>query len=396
MGQTNATPPRTESADAIAALRTADPDMPIGALISAGTGPWSRRSMAARLGERVAVYTAADLPEFFKSLGTRGGGKTGRGWLGWFSYELGALLEPAAGRAAGGGVVAEMWRAEKLDSGGRFGGGEYAVGTLSSPAGAHGFLKGVETALGYISAGDVYQVNLTHQLCAHFSGCTRALAAEAIERTGAWYGGYLETEIGAVVSTSPELLVRMTADGKIVSRPIKGTRPLGDSAGLAGSAKDAAELAMIVDLMRNDMGRVCELGSVRVPTGREIEPHAGVEQGVATVTGCVRGSATWEEIVRAVFPAGSITGAPKIRAMQIIDELEAEARGAYCGSIIWIGDDGSLDMNVAIRTAVVADGELRFGVGAGIVADSDPASEWEETLEKAKGFAGAVGTSVVG
>ena len=386
----------TETFSALAALRGSDPDVRIGALISAGTGPWSRRSVVAELGRRIAVETAADLPNFFNDLGPRGGGDPGAGWLGYFGYGLGALLEPAAGRSAGGGVAAELWRVGAGEIAGGFDGGGYLVGPLTSAVGAHGFWVGVERALGFISAGDVYQVNLTHMLCAPFCGSSRGLAADAIEKTGAWYGAYLETGNGAIVSTSPELLVRVTADGRIVSRPMKGTRRAGDAAGLAKSAKDAAELAMIVDLMRNDLGRVCELGSVRVESGREIEPHAGVEQGVATVTGLVRGSATWEEIVRAVFPAGSITGAPKIRAMQIIDELEVEPRGVYCGSIVWIGDDGSMDMNVAIRTAVVVGGELRFGVGAGIVADSEAGAEWRETLDKAAGFAWAVGTVVSG
>ena len=249
-------------------------------------------------------------------------------------------------------------------------------------------------ALEYIRAGDVYQVNLTHPLRAPFEGSARALAADAIERTGAWYGGYLETPERAIVSTSPELLASVAPGGRVVSRPIKGTRPAGGEAELERSDKDAAELAMIVDLMRNDLGRVCRLGGVRVEAGREIEAHAAVAHGVATVAGELRPDASWEDILRAVFPAGSITGAPKVRAMQIIDELEPEPRGAYCGSLAWFGDDGSMDLSVAIRTAEIVGGELRYGVGAGIVADSDPASEWRETLDKARGFAAAAGATV--
>ncbi len=302
---------------------------------------------------------------------------------------------PRPAARAPAGAHAGPWRAAPPPAAGAPG-GSYTLGPLRSVVGEEVYTASVARALGYIAAGDVYQVNLTHPLRAPVTGDTRALAADAIERTGAWFGAYLETPTRTIVSTSPELLVRVTPEGRISARPVKGTRPPGGERELAASEKDAAELAMIVDLMRNDLGRVCELGSVRVESAREIEAHARVAHTVATVSGQLRAEASWEDVLRAVFPAGSITGAPKIRAMQIIDELEPEPRGVYCGSIVWIGDDGSMDLSVAIRTAEIRAGELRYGVGAGIVADSDPRGEWRETLQKAEGFARSVGSTVEG
>ena len=383
--------PQTAPQDARSRLLGWPAEEPLGALLSAGSGPWAARSRLCPLGRRVGVYHPADLPALWDALGPRGSGDGPGGWVGWLSYELGPALEPAAGRVpTGGAPLAEFWRVDDpilcapLEPGRPAGG--HRVGPLVSEIGREAYEAAVARALEYIAAGDIYQVNLTHTLSAAFEGCPRALAADAVARTGAWFGGYLDAGDRAIVSTSPELLVRVTPGGEIVTRPIKGTRPAGGGAALAASEKDAAELAMIVDLMRHDLGRVCALGSVRVEAGREIEPHAGVVHGVATVSGRLRPDAGWEDVLRAVFPAGSITGAPKIRAMRVIKELEGRPRGAYCGSLIWAGDDGSLDMNVGIRTAEIAGGRLRFGVGAGIVADSDPAAEWEETLSKAEGF----------
>jgi para-aminobenzoate synthetase component 1 len=178
---------------------------------------------------------------------------------------------------------------------------------------------------------------------------------------------------------------------------MKGTRPASvDVRELMDSPKDRAELDMITDLMRNDLGRISDLRTVRVDARREIELHgapgAGLWQATATVSGLVRDSATFGHILAATFPAGSVTGAPKIRAMQIIDELEPVRRGPYCGGLGWIGDDGAAVMNVAIRTALISgrsdghagiEGTLDYSVGAGIVAESEPEAEWDETLAKA-------------
>jgi para-aminobenzoate synthetase component 1 len=189
------------------------------------------------------------------------------------------------------------------------------------------------------------------------------------------------------------------ATRELVTRPMKGTRPAGGAAALSESPKDRAELAMIVDLMRNDLGRVCRLGSVRVDEARVIERHgtgpSEIVQATATVRGEVPAGASAWDVLRGTFPGGSVTGAPKIRAMQIIDELEPVARGPYCGAMGFVSDSGHMAFNLAIRTALISghgdvrgriEGEVSYSVGAGIVADSRAEEEWEETLQKAAGF----------
>jgi len=187
---------------------------------------------------------------------------------------------------------------------------------------------------------------------------------------------------------SPELFLHLDRDGRVVTRPIKGTRPAGaDTGEFLRSEKDAAELHMIVDLMRNDLARACRAGSVRVREARAAEPHATVLHGVAEVEGLLRGGADAADLVAATFPPGSITGAPKVRAMQVIRELEAFDRGPCFGAIGLLGADGSLALNVAIRTATLradADGwRVRYAAGCGIVSDSVPDEEVRETHAKA-------------
>jgi para-aminobenzoate synthetase component 1 len=165
---------------------------------------------------------------------------------------------------------------------------------------------------------------------------------------------------------------------------------------LLDSIKDAAELNMIVDLERNDLGRVCRIGTVRVTQPRTIETHPTVYHGVATVEGALRQDVSFVDLLRATFPGGSITGAPKIRAMEIIDELEPVRRGPYCGAIGYLDSDGTIEFNVAIRTMIAAAGEIHVPVGGGIVADSDPAAEYDETLVKARAMFAALGLSLPG
>lgn len=278
----------------------------------------------------------------------------------------------------------------------------------------------VRRALDYIAAGDVFQVNLAHRFSSGFSGSPRALFAALAAVSPAWYGAYIElpAENGkpprALASTSPELFLKLDRDGTVTTRPIKGTRAAGPDAGPNGaeeggdsaedlllSAKDAAELNMIIDLLRNDLGRVCSYGSVKVTQPRTIESHPTVHHGVATITGRLHADRRLRHLLRATFPGGSITGAPKVRAMQIIRALEAGPRGPYCGAIGVVrggtrgGDDpGRTDgaggpvanLSIAIRTLLVdpAAGRVNFHVGGGIVADSDPADEYAETLHKAE------------
>lgn len=359
------------------------------------------------------------------------------GWIGYFGYGLGRLIEPAAGHPrppnddrywpelvlhrcpaayVHDGLLGRWWVVgdehdiDSLPAPTATGGAAlpppepgYHLGEFASGMGRESYERAVGRALEYIRDGDCYQVNLAHRLSGTFSGSARRMFGTLAAGAGPWYGGYVETpdKAGArrvLVSASPELLLELDgASGRVVTRPMKGTRTLAAGPGaLRDSEKDRAELAMIVDLMRNDLGRVCRFGTVRVDDPRAIEPHGGsVWQGVASVSGVLREGVRFGELMRATFPGGSVTGVPKIRAMQIIEELEPVARGPYCGAFGFISDCGNGALAMSIRTALlsgragagprdmIADGVLDYPVGAGIVADSVPALEWEETLDKA-------------
>lgn len=249
----------------------------------------------------------------------------------------------------------------------------------------------VERTIQYIAAGDIFQANITRRWSARFAGSPRAVWLAANEVSPAWFGALLEgPDKRSLVSMSPELFLRVDPRTReVVSRPIKGTRPARiDPDELRASEKDAAELHMIVDLMRNDLGRVCKFGSVRVREPRAIESHPTVHHGVAEVVGILREGATIFDLLRASFPPGSVTGAPKIRAMQIIDELEPVRRGPYCGAIGFIDRRGGLSLNVAIRTIAIHGDVLDYHAGGGIVADSDPDAEVAESHAKAEVFRG--------
>jgi para-aminobenzoate synthetase component 1 len=255
----------------------------------------------------------------------------------------------------------------------------------------------VRRALEYIAAGDIFQVNLSQR----FTGCVREPPYVIYERmrfgSPAWFGAFLSYDDHALLCNSPELYLRVTPDDTghrtVITRPIKGTRPRqpGMDEQLLNSLKDQAELNMIVDLERNDLGRVCHIGSVRVVEPRTIEAHPTVYHGVSTIQGELRDDVNFVELLRATFPGGSITGAPKIRAMQIIEELEPVRRGPYCGAIGYVSVDGHVEFNIAIRTIIAQPGIAHVPVGGGIVADSDPAAEYEETLIKAKAMMDALG-----
>ena len=246
----------------------------------------------------------------------------------------------------------------------------------------------VQRCLDYIAAGDVFQINLSQRFSAPFAGDPWSLYERLRTSYPAEFGAFLDFGDFQLLSNSPELFLRVTElpDGRrrIVNRPIKGTRPNspGMRDALLHSEKDKAELAMIVDLQRNDLGRICQIGSVKVIEPRAIESHPTVLHGVATIEGILRPEVTLVDILRATFPCGSVTGCPKIRAMQIIDELEPVRRGAYCGAIGWV-QGRELELAVAIRTMTIKDGQVHIPVGGGIVADSDPAAEYEETIVKA-------------
>jgi para-aminobenzoate synthetase component 1 len=256
----------------------------------------------------------------------------------------------------------------------------------------------IRRVLDYIAAGDCYQVNLAHRFSAPLAFQPADLYDRLKHVSPAPYAAYLDCGDHQVLSSSPELFLRIE-NGEIETRPIKGTRPRGRTpeedaaaaAELLASEKDAAELLMIVDLERNDLGRVCRYGSVHVPELRRLESYANVHHLVATVRGTLQPGVTPLQALRAAFPGGSITGAPKIRAMEIIEELEPYRRGVYTGAIGWVDGSGRAEWNIAIRTMVVRGNRVYFHAGGGIVADSNPASEYEETLTKARGMIAALG-----
>jgi len=251
----------------------------------------------------------------------------------------------------------------------------------------------VARVVGYIREGDIFQANLSHRFSATPPGGADALAAyRALRRSNpATFAALLVDGERFIASTSPERFLRLDA-GFVEARPIKGTKrrsthPALDAAiaqSLAGSEKDRAENIMIVDLLRNDLSRVCEAGSIEVPVLCGIETYASVHHLTSVVTGRLKAGRDVTDLIAATFPGGSITGAPKIRAMEIIGELEREPRGIYCGAIGWIGFDGAADLNIAIRTLTFDGRELHVRAGGGITLLSDPFSEYDETLAKAE------------
>ena len=253
------------------------------------------------------------------------------------------------------------------------------------------FKNAVQGVREYIRQGDIYQANLTQR----FSGETELTSFELYRDlrrfSPAPFGAFLNFEDAHILSNSPERFIRCV-NKRIETRPIKGTRPRGKDKEedlrlqqeLRNSEKDRAELLMIVDLERNDIGRISKTGSVKVPELFVIEPYANVNHLVSTVVGELKDDKDATDVIKATFPGGSITGAPKIRAMEIIDELEPTQRNVYTGSIGYIGFNGDMDFNIAIRTIIKNDKKVYFQVGGGMTWDSDPDEEYQETLDKAK------------
>jgi len=276
--------------------------------------------------------------------------------------------------------------------------GAVALGPISGGFSREEYLAAVGRALDYIRAGDVFQINLSQRFTARGRVDPLALFLKLQEESPAPFAAFLRWRDLAVVSASPEWFYQ-TRGRRIVTRPIKGTRPRGAdpesdaalAAELSASPKDRAELIMIVDLERNDLGRVCEYGSVAVVDPLALESYAQVHHLVATVEGTLREGVGPIDVIRATFPGGSITGAPKIRAMEIIDELEPNRRSLYTGAIGYLGRGGTSGFNIAIRTALVEGDRVSFQVGGGIVADSVPEAEYEETLHKGRGIRRVLG-----
>jgi para-aminobenzoate synthetase component I len=355
------------------------------------------------------------------------------GWVGFISYEAGAAIEGVGGRkprylelprvsmglydcAAVYDYFRRTWKILACDIPGRPSPisigrrlarletlleGSRSVDPIAGPladeprpdVSRSEFAERFGRAKAYISAGDIYQVNLTQRYSTRCCHDPLEIFLRMRRVNPAAYSAFLPYDRATILSASPELFLSVRR-GKVVTRPIKGTRPrVGDATldevrrgELLLSEKDHAELYMIVDLLRNDLGRVSRFGTVRVERTADIESHPTVFHLVSTLSARLREDVTIGEVLRATLPGGSITGCPKIRAMQIIDELEPTERGVYCGNIGYIGVDGSMMFNIAIRTMVHQGSELHLFGGGAIVSDSQPDDEYDEALAKIAGL----------
>jgi para-aminobenzoate synthetase component 1 len=252
------------------------------------------------------------------------------------------------------------------------------------------YMSALERIRHYLHEGDCYQVNFAQRFAAPAEGNAWQAYKGLRRMNPAPFGAYLETPDCRILCSSPERFLRVRGD-RVETKPIKGTRPRGSHSSedriladsLRRSTKDRPENLMIVDLLRNDLGKVCAIGSVHVPTLFDVETYARVHHLVSTIRGRLAGDRNAVDLLRACFPGGSVTGAPKLRAMEIIEELEPHRRGVYCGAIGYLGYDGAMDTNIAIRTLVHSAGVVRLWAGGGIVSDSDPEAEYRETFDKA-------------
>ncbi len=275
--------------------------------------------------------------------------------------------------------------------------GAPATGKIVSNMTREQFISAVERAKDYIHHGHIYQVNLSHRLSVRCDLSGWGLFQRLSEISPAPFAAFLDCGDFQVASSSPELFLRLSGR-HIVTRPIKGTRPRSADPTrdaqltyeLQTSSKEMSELVMITDLLRNDLGRVCEFGSVQVPELVRLERYAQVQHLVSTVEGRLRSGVTHFHAFASCFPGGSVTGAPKIRAMEIIDELEPVTRGPYTGALGYLGFNRESQLSIIIRTALAKAGRVHFNVGAGIVAESNPAAEHDETMAKARGFFAAL------
>ena len=357
-----------------------------------------------------------------------GDAKIAGGWFGVLGYQLGARLErlpdpPARPTPRPDAVLARYDRVLVLDDDGWWlesvqpadatgsaddtaaaiaallaappdVGRAFICGPFGSTPDSGGHEAAVQKTLDHLVAGDIFQANVCRRLEASFEGDPLDVFCVAVETLAPRYAGFVQTDDGAVASLSPELFLRR--QGRHVrTSPIKGTAPLDtDVQRLVRSAKDRAEHVMIVDLMRNDLGRVCEPGTVRVEHAGRAERHTGVWHLVSDVVGRLRPDAGDSALLRATFPPGSVTGAPKIRAMEIINDVEATAREAYTGAVGYASPVAGLELNVAIRTFEFAAGRVWLGVGGGVVLDSTPTGELAETLVKARPLLDAIGAEL--
>lgn len=275
--------------------------------------------------------------------------------------------------------------------------GAAKAGALVSGLSRDEYMRSVDAIREYIARGHVYQVNMSQRFETDFSGDAYALFADLFKANPAPFFAYLNAGDHRIVSTSPERFIELRGD-KVETRPIKGTRPRGKTPeddlafrhDLETSRKDDSELSMIVDLLRNDIGKVCAAGTVKVVEHKRVEAYENVYHLVSVVEGRLDEGKNAVDLIRATFPGGSITGCPKIRSMEVIDELEPVRRHLYTGSIGYLGFGGTMDLSIAIRTATICGGRLVYSVGGGVVYDSNPADEYEETLHKGRTLSNAL------
>ena len=343
-------------------------------------GPGGAAARFERPEEIVAAHRLADAPAALAALDAALA--RGRWIAGYASYELGYAFEPRLAALAPAAVRAPLLEFGVFEG--------TAPPVAAGPGGLLGPFKPAQSRAEYgaafariaeyIKAGHIYQANLTMALRGRWAGDASALAAALAAGRPVGRGALVSLPGATILSRSPELFFRLDGRGGIETAPMKGTaprdpEPLRDAAlraGLAVDPKNRAENLMIVDLLRNDVGRIAEIGSVRTPQLYGVETYATVHQMVSRVTGRLRAGLSLSEILRALFPCGSVTGAPKIRAMEIIHEVEPEPRGAYCGAIGWAAPDGRAEFSVAIRgVTLYPDGEAVLNVGGGVVADFD-------------------------
>jgi para-aminobenzoate synthetase component I len=369
-------------------------------------GPGEEPALFDAAGAVIVAMRPADVPQ---ALARAEAARAAGAWIaGYVAYETGYALEPRLSR------LMPRRRQGPLVALGVFGPPQKAGPVLdraeaegrttwmTAPVpgiGRRAYGTAARKVFAYIAAGDCYQVNLTFPMTARLLSGTPLGLYGAFRRTGAvGHGAYVDLGVGpVVVSRSPELFFKVKG-GTIATRPMKGTRPRGRDAAedaaiiaeLQGAEKDRAENLMIVDLLRNDISRLSQVGSVKVPALYAIETYGTVHQMTSTVEGRLASPATLPGLMAALFPCGSVTGAPKIRAMEIIREVEPVARGVYCGAVGWMSPDGDADFSVAIRTLSVSGSEIVMNVGGGLTHGSTAQGEWEEALWKARFVKAAV------
>ena len=354
---------------------------------------------------RGSIFSKTDLDRLREVLAAGGVAGSDHGFpegglCGWVEYEGNFVFGEYPEMLVRDEQTGEWWEKGTLSS--RLGNpceGTMNIGNFTEETGRERFLEGVQKIKELIAAGDIYQVNLSQEFSAKAMGEATLFPLYEIlrEASPAPMGGWMSLNGREILSTSPESFLKISGNG-IETRPIKGTRPRfadpdadrRSAVELQTSPKEVAELVMITDLLRNDLGMVCEFGSVEVSEMLKLESLAQVHHLVSTVRGDLREGEDAVGALAACFPGGSITGAPKKRAMEIIREIEQRPRGVYCGAMGWLGFNGESQFNIAIRTLIRENGRIRYNVGAGIVADSVPEDEYRETLQKAAGIRLAV------